>query len=125
MNRIVLTSIFTLTTIVLSAISAFLYERSLFLLHFVNIMFYIALLLIIIGGFLFVFERGGYNVMRYAFRKARFFTKPKEEEMITNLEGKKNDKEILYKTYSFLFTYPILLSGIITAVLSTCISFII
>ncbi len=86
-------------------------------------MFYIALLFIIIGGFLFVFERGGYNIMRYSFRKAKFFTKGKEEEMITNLEGRKNDKEILYKTYSFPLTYPILLSGVITAVLSTCISF--
>lgn len=124
MNRnVVLTSILSLATFVLSAILAFVYGRSQFLLHFVNIMFYIALLLVIIGGFLFIFERGGYNVVRYAFHKARFFIKPKEEAMIAEVEGEKNEKGMLYQTYSFTFTYPILLTGIFSALLSTIISF--
>lgn len=113
-------SILTGITIAISCVCAFILSTS-FLLNFVNIMFYIALIFIIIGGFLFLYQRGFFNVTIYAFKKLGRSNK-KVESLIED-EEKRDPKEILYRTYSFTWTYPIVITGIILGALSTVISF--
>ncbi|WP_429713812.1 DUF3899 domain-containing protein [Bacillus rhizoplanae] len=113
-------SILTGITIAISCVCAFILSTA-FLLNFVNIMFYIALIFIIIGGFLFLYQRGFFNVTIYAFRKLGRSNK-KVESLIED-EEKRDPKEILYRTYSFTWTYPIVITGIILGALSTVISF--
>ncbi|MEH7461126.1 DUF3899 domain-containing protein [Bacillus thuringiensis] len=84
-------------------------------------MFYIALLFIIIGGFVFLFQRGFFNVTIYAFKKLGRSNK-KIESLIEG-EEERDPKEILYRTYSFTWTYPILMTGIILGTLSTIIGY--
>ncbi|MGG2066684.1 DUF3899 domain-containing protein [Bacillus sp. S14(2024)] len=113
-------SILTGITITVSCVWAFVLSTS-FLLNFVNIMFYIALLFIIIGGFLFLFQRGFFNVTMYAFNKLG----RSKEKMQSLIEGdeKYNPKERLYRTYSFAWTYPIVITAIILGALSTILTF--
>ncbi|WP_440603339.1 DUF3899 domain-containing protein [Bacillus sp. GB_SG_008] len=113
-------SILTGITITISCACAFILSTS-FLLNFVNIMFYIALIFIIIGGFLFLFQRGFFNVTMYSFKKLGRSNK-KVESLIEG-EEKRDPKEILYRTYSFAWTYPIVITGILLGALSTIISF--
>lgn len=92
-----------------------------FLLNFVNMMFYIALLFIIIGGFVFLFQRGFFNITIYAFKKLG--RSNKKIESLIEEEEKRDPKELLYRTYSFAWTYPIVITGIILGTLSTIISY--
>ncbi|MBO1625989.1 DUF3899 domain-containing protein [Bacillus arachidis] len=107
--------------IIASSIGAFLSSAQ-YLLNFVNIMFYIALFFIIIGGFLFLFQSGFFNITIYAFQKV-FGTHKKVESLIEEEEPATNKKERIYKTYSFTWTYPICLTGILLGLISTLISF--
>jgi hypothetical protein len=107
--------------IILSALLALLEEYGKFLLKFVDFMFLISLPLIIVGGFLFIIERGALNITRYAFRKV-FKSANKKIESLIEEEEKVDDKEILYRTYSFRLTYPVLITGIVLALTSTIIS---
>ncbi|MEI4831448.1 DUF3899 domain-containing protein [Bacillus sp. FJAT-53711] len=84
-------------------------------------MFYIALLFIIIGGFLFLFQRGFFNVTMYAFKKLG--RSNKKIESLVEDEEKRDPKEILYRTYSFAWTYPIVITAIILGALSTILTF--
>ncbi|WP_413789211.1 DUF3899 domain-containing protein [Bacillus yunxiaonensis] len=113
-------SILTGITITVSCVWAFVLSTS-FLLNFVNIMFYIALLFIIIGGFLFLFQRGFFNVTMYAFKKLG--RSNKKIESLVEDEEKRDPKEILYRTYSFAWTYPIVITAIILGALSTILTF--
>lgn len=113
-------SILTGVSIAISGAYAAIFSNS-FLLYFINIMFYIALLFIIIGGFVFLFQRGFFNVTMYAFKKLGRSNK-KIESLIEG-EEKRDPKEILYRTYSFTWTYPIVITGIILGALSTIIGF--
>lgn len=113
-------SILTGITIMISCVCSFIFSSA-FLLNFVNIMFYIALFFIIIGGFLFLFQRGFFNVTMYAFKK--FGRSNKKIESLIEGEEKRDPTEILYRTYSFAWTYPIVITGIVLGILSTIISF--
>ncbi|WP_020059824.1 DUF3899 domain-containing protein [Bacillus sp. 123MFChir2] len=113
-------SILTGSTIAISGAYAVIFSNS-FLLNFVNMMFYIALLFIIIGGFVFLFQRGFFNVTIYAFKKLGRSNK-KIESLIEG-EEERDPKEILYRTYSFTWTYPVLITGIILAAFSSIMSF--
>ncbi|WP_438824432.1 DUF3899 domain-containing protein [Bacillus sp. JJ864] len=113
-------SILTGSTIAISGAYAVIFSNS-FLLNFVNSMFYIALLFIIIGGFVFLFQRGFFNVTIYAFKKLGR-SNNKMESLIEG-EEESDPKEILYRTYSFTWTYPIVITGIILAALSSIMSF--
>lgn len=113
-------SILTGSTIAISGAYAIIFSNS-FLLNFVNMMFYIALLFIIIGGFIFLFQQGFFNVTIYAFKKLGRSNK-KFESLIEG-EEETDPKERIYRTYSFAWTYPILITGIILAALSSIISF--
>ncbi|MEH7596015.1 DUF3899 domain-containing protein, partial [Bacillus toyonensis] len=104
-----------------SSIGAFLISSQ-FLLNFVNISFYIALFFILIGGFLFIFQNGFFNVTLYAFQRV-FGTNKKIDSLIEESEEPVNKKERIYKTYSFKWTYPICITGIILGAFSTLISF--
>lgn len=66
-------------------------------------MFYIALFFIMLGGFLFLFQSGFFNVTMYAFQKV-FGTNKKIESLIEG-EEQIDKKERIYKTYSFTWTY--------------------
>ncbi|MFX3624116.1 MAG: DUF3899 domain-containing protein [Ectobacillus sp.] len=123
-RNIFLTGWMTIIAVILSALAAITGNPPSFLLKFVDSMFYIALPLVIVGGFLFLIERGFFNVTRYAFRKAFKVQNNKMASLIEEEESRSfDDKDVLYRTYSFRFTYPILLTGIILAVVSTVISF--
>ncbi|SFC29953.1 protein of unknown function [Bacillus sp. 491mf] len=113
-------SILTGSTIAISGAYAVIFSNS-FLLNFVNMMFYIALLFIIIGGFVFLFQRGFFNVTIYAFKKLG--RSNKKFESLIEEEEKRDPKELLYRTYSFVWTYPIVITGIILGTLSTIISY--
>ncbi|MDM5153828.1 DUF3899 domain-containing protein [Bacillus sp. DX1.1] len=121
MNRFFLhTCILILLAILTSSIGAFLFSAH-YLLNFVNIMFYIALFFIMLGGFLFLFQSGFFNVTMYAFQKV-FGTNKKIESLIEG-EEQIDKKERIYKTYSFTWTYPICITGILLGLLSTILSF--
>ncbi|HEK9103511.1 DUF3899 domain-containing protein [Bacillus pfraonensis] len=122
MNRLYFrTGILLLLAITTSIIGAFLASTH-YLLNFVNISFYIALLFIILGGFLFLFQRGFFNITIYAFQKV-FGTNKKVESLIEEEESTIDKKERIYKTYSFAWTYPICMTGILLGLTSTIISF--
>ncbi|KFN02624.1 DUF3899 domain-containing protein [Bacillus clarus] len=121
MNKVFFhTCILILLAIIASSIGAFLISSQ-FLLNFVNVSFYIALFFILVGGFLFLFQNGFFNVTMYAFQKV-FGTNKKVESLIEE-EEPINKKERIYKTYSFKWTYPICITGIVLGVFSTLISF--
>jgi len=122
LNRLYLhTCILILLAIIVSSIGAFLFPAH-FLLNFVNIMFYIALFFIILGGFLFLFQSGFFNITMYAFQKV-FGTNKKVESLIEEEESAIDKKERIYKTYSFTWTYPICITGVLLGLISTVISF--
>ncbi|BCC57842.1 hypothetical protein BC30048_1152 [Bacillus cereus] len=104
-----------------SSIGAFLISSQ-FLLNFVNILFYIALFFILIGGFLYIFQNGFFNVTIYAFQRV-FGTNKKIDSLIEEVEEPTDKKERIYKTYSFKWTYPICITGIFLGLFSTLISF--
>ncbi|WP_459500735.1 DUF3899 domain-containing protein [Bacillus sp. C1] len=110
-----------LLTVLTSSIGAFLFPAQ-FLLNFVNLIFYIALFFIILGGFLFLFQSGFFNITMYAFQKV-FGTNKKVESLIEEEESALDKKERIYKTYSFTWTYPICITGILLGLISTIISF--
>ncbi|PEP52872.1 transporter [Bacillus pseudomycoides] len=122
MNRLYShTCILILLAIIISSIGAFLFSAQ-FLLNFVNIMFYIALFFVILGGFLFLFQSGFFNITMYAFQKV-FGTNKKVESLIEEEESAIDKKERIYKTYSFTWTYPICITGVLLGLISTIISF--
>ncbi|PFN28912.1 DUF3899 domain-containing protein [Bacillus cereus] len=122
MNKVFFhTCILFLVAIIASSVGAFLVSSQ-FLLNFVNISFYIALVFILIGGFLFIFQNGFFNVTIYAFQKV-FGTNKKIDSLIEESEEPVNKKERIYKTYSYKWTYPICITGIILGMFSTLISF--
>ncbi|PFN08903.1 DUF3899 domain-containing protein [Bacillus cereus] len=121
MNRLYFrTGILLLLAIIASIIGASLASTH-YLLNFVNIMFYIALVFIILGGFLFLFQRGFFNITMYAFQRV-FGTNKKVESLIEGEEPAVDKKERIYKTYSFAWTYPICMTGILLGIASTIIS---
>ncbi|KEK24825.1 DUF3899 domain-containing protein [Bacillus gaemokensis] len=103
-----------------SSIGAFFFPAQ-YLLNFVNIAFYFALLFIVLGVFLFLFQSGFFNITMYAFQKV-FGTNKKIESLIEE-EEPVNKKERIYKTYSFTWTYPICIAGVLLGIFSTIISF--
>ncbi|MRQ28906.1 DUF3899 domain-containing protein, partial [Bacillus anthracis] len=81
MNKVFFhTCILIFIAIIASSIGAFLVSSQ-FLLNFVNISFYIALFFILIGGFLFIFQNGFFNVTIYAFQRV-FGTNKKIDSLI-------------------------------------------
>ena len=74
------------------------------------------------GGFLFLFQRGFFNVTIYAFRKLGR-SKDKKAEPLMEDEEQEDPKEMLYRTYSFTWTYPIVITGLVLCFFSTVISF--
>lgn len=123
MNRtIASTSVIMGTAVGISGMAALVQHQHSFLLPFVNNLFYIALPFSIIGGFLFLLERGWFNITRYAFRKM-FSTAHAKEAALLGEEQSIVDREPLYRTYSFRLTYPFLITGLMLAVLSIGISF--
>lgn len=101
-----------------SAIIA-LFSFQSFLLNFVNYLFYFGLFFIIIGGFVFLFQRGFFNVTIYGFRK---LGRSKNKKIDDAFSEEDDPKEMLYHTYSFKWTYPIVITGIVLWVFSTIIS---
>ncbi|MDM5187485.1 DUF3899 domain-containing protein [Bacillus sp. DX4.1] len=121
MNRFFLhTCILILLATITSSVGAFFFSTH-YLLNFVNVMFYIALFFIMLGGFLFLFQSGFFNVTMYAFQKV-FGTNKKIESLIEG-EEQIDKKERIYNTYSFTWTYPICITGILLGLLSTILSF--
>ncbi|QWG43920.1 DUF3899 domain-containing protein [Bacillus mycoides] len=122
MNKVFFhTCILFLVAIIASSVGAFLVSSQ-FLLNFVNISFYIALIFILIGGFLFIFQNGFFNVTIYAFQRV-FGTNKKIDSLIEEAEEPIDKKERIYKTYSFKCTYPICITGIVLGLFSILISF--
>ena len=122
MNKVFFhTCILIFIAIIASSIGAFLVSSH-FLLNFVNISFYIALFFIIIGGFLFIFQNGFFNVTIYAFQRV-FGTNKKIDSLIEEVEEPTDKKERIYKTYSFKWTYTICITGLVLGLFSTIISF--
>jgi hypothetical protein len=115
------TCILIFIAIIASSIGAILVSSQ-FLLNFVNISFYAALFFILVGGFLFIFQNGFFNVTIYAFQRV-FGTNKKIESLIEEAEEPVDKKERIYKTYSFKWTYPICITGIVLGLFSTLISF--
>ncbi|MBY0600268.1 DUF3899 domain-containing protein [Bacillus bingmayongensis] len=115
------TCILILLALIASSVGAFLFPVQ-YLLNFVNIMFYIALFFIILGGFLFLFQSGFFNITMYAFQKV-FGTNKKIESLIEEEESEIDKKERIYKTYSFAWTYPFCITGVLLGLISTVISF--
>ncbi|MGH0941199.1 DUF3899 domain-containing protein [Bacillus mycoides] len=122
MNKVFFhTCILFLVAIIASSVGAFLVSSH-FLLNFVNISFYIALVFILIGGFLFIFQNGFFNVTIYGFQRV-FSTNKKIDSLIEEAEEPIDKKERIYKTYSFKWTYPICITGIVLGLFSILISF--
>lgn len=124
MNRTIASTIVIIgASVSISGMAALLQQQHSFLLPFVNNLFYIALPFSIIGGFLFLLERGWFNVTRYAFRKMFWIVHAKGGASLLEEEQPIADRELLYRTYSFRLTYPFLITGLMLAILSIAISF--
>jgi hypothetical protein len=123
-NKQGITLAITGISVIASAIFSLFSGMHQFLLNFVNTTFYFALLFIMVGGFMFVLQRGFFNVTRYAFRKLFKSNNKKMEDLIEE-ETESDSREIIYRTHSFKLTYPILFSGIILAVISAALSFVV
>lgn len=123
MNRTIASTIVIIgASVSISGMAALLQQQHSFLLPFVNNLFYIALPFSIIGGVLFLLERGWFNVTRYAFRKMFWIAHTKGASLLEE-EQPIADRELLYQTYSFRLTYPFLITGLMLAILSIGISF--
>ncbi|WP_369903621.1 DUF3899 domain-containing protein [Bacillus manliponensis] len=99
-----------------------LFSSHSFLFDFVNFSFYFGLVFIIIGGFLFLTQRGFFNITIYALRKLGRSKDKKVESLIEN-DDEEDPKEALYRTYSFAWTYPAIITGLVLWFFSTVISF--
>ena len=96
MNKVFFhTCILFLVAIIASSVGAFLVSSH-FLLNFVNISFYIALVFILIGGFLFIFQNGFFNVTIYAFQRV-FGTNKKIDSLIEEAEELSIRKNVFIK----------------------------
>ena len=93
-------------------------------LHFTNTIFYIGLVLLIVGGFLFVIESGFFNLTRFGMKK---LFKRNEDKILamTGDEPTEVSNEMIYKKYSFSITKPFLFSAFSFIALSLIFSFII
>ncbi|MBP0724588.1 DUF3899 domain-containing protein [Bacillus sp. RG28] len=93
-------------------------------LHFTNSIFYIGLVLLIVGGFLFVIESGFFNLTRFGMKKVF----KRNEDKVLSMTGEEStevSKEMIYKKYSFSITKPFLFSAFSFIALSLIFSFII
>jgi len=93
-------------------------------LHFTNSIFYIGLVLLIVGGFLFVIESGFFNLTRFGMKKV-FKRNVDKVLSMTGDEPTEVSKEMIYKKYSFSITKPFLFSAFSFIALSFIFSFII
>lgn len=100
-----------------------LFSSHSFLFDFVNFSFYFGLAFIILGGFLFLIQRGFFNITIYALRKLGRSKDKKVESLIEGDEEEEDPKEALYRTYSFTWTYPVIITGLVLWFFSTVISF--
>lgn len=109
--------------VIIAAISSIFLGISKFLLHFTNSIFYIGLILFIVGGFLLVVESGFFNITRYGMKKI-FRSK---EEKIAQMAGEEKptiSKEMIYKRHSFPSTKPLLFASLTLIIFSYAISII-
>ncbi len=98
-------------TIILAIVTSFVVEGTSFLIRFINGAFYLSLLYMMIGGFLYLTENGFFNITKYGFKKT--FGKKQSE-----LTDEKVSKEMIYERKTFFLTTPLLLNGIVFAVLT-------
>lgn len=117
--------IISLTFALLVAIILSLFQGiTQFFLHFTNAIFYIGLIIFIIGAFLLIVESGFFNITRYGLRKV-FGLKEEKVAKMTGDDSLTVKKEMIYKRYNFSSTKPLLMSSITLIVLSFIFSFII
>lgn len=95
-----------------------------FYLTFLNTTFFVALFLFILGGFLFIIEKGFFNVFIYSSIKVGKFFNRKKEEIIEDEITKSDNKDILYRNYDFVITNPIFFSGLTLGIATTILSFL-
>lgn len=112
------------SSIILAIILAFTQGTSQFFLHLTNTIFYIGLILFIVGGFLLIVQSGFFNITRYGIRKVFGLKEEKIAEM-TGDESLTVKKDMLYKRYSFSSTKPLLLTSVTLIILSFAFTFMI
>lgn len=112
------------SSIILAIIISFIQGTSQFFLHLTNTIFYIGLILFIVGGFLLIVQSGFFNITRYGIRKVFGLKEEKIAEM-TGDETLTVKKDMLYKRYSFPSTKPLLLTSVTLIILSFAFTFMI
>ncbi|WP_088066530.1 DUF3899 domain-containing protein [Gottfriedia luciferensis] len=113
------------TAIVLAAIYSFTQGTNHYFLHFTNTIFYIGLVLFLIGGFLLIVQSGFFNITRYGIRKVLSGLKDEQMAKMTGDESLTIKKDVIYKRYKFSVTKPLLVTSITLIILSFLFSFII
>ncbi|WP_044748682.1 DUF3899 domain-containing protein [Bacillus alveayuensis] len=109
----------SLATLLLSLI-LMMFQADASLLAFINISFLFSLLLLIVGGFLFVYEGGFFNGLIYSYRRLRRLTKiGKYMAQFDDLD----DEPVVPKTFSV--TKPIFFSGLLICTLTLIIGYFI
>lgn len=112
------------STIFLAIVLTFIQGTADFFLHLTNTIFYIGLILFVIGGFLLIVQSGFFNITRYGIRKV-FGLREEKIAKMTGDESLTVKKEMLYKRYSFAATKPLLMASITLIILSVAFTFII
>lgn len=112
------------SSIIIAIILTFIQGTADFFLHLTNTIFYIGLILFVVGGFLLIVQSGFFNITRYGIRKVFGL----REEKIAKMTGDETltvKKDMLYKRYSFSSTKPLLFASITLIILSFAFTFII
>lgn len=111
---------FISTTLIFSLILSTIRSHSFDYLAWINILFLCSLLVTMVGGILFVIQGGFFNGIYRSF-KHFFRSINKVEEVIQDVEGKRDDG-IPYKL-KIGWTFPLLIAGLILFVFSLFLSF--
>jgi hypothetical protein len=90
--------------------------------HFINNLFLISLIFIIIGGTLFIIQGGFFTAINYSFKRV-YKRLSRKGVYMAELEGdNKNDDD--FKRYRFSFMPSILLTGVILFALTMLLAFL-
>ncbi|MGL5295459.1 MAG: DUF3899 domain-containing protein [Culicoidibacterales bacterium] len=118
-KKIKMSCILVLSSLFVSALFGLWQQQ---LVAFIDCLFIIGMITIVIGAWLYILDQGFFRVLNFGFKKLRkhlpFISKIRESDEVTN-----NEETTIfdYETKQYTYTKPIILSGCISVVISyTC-----
>lgn len=106
-------------TLLFSVLFSFFIDSSINLFNLINSLFYISLLLTIIGGAMLILQGGFFNGMISGFKRL-FHNPSRVEQVLGEIEGTRGNVDPYILTFTLAF--PFFLAGILLLVLSILLS---